>query len=207
MFATVSTPTALSSTFTPKLFSDYSPAQARTRKSALMNQTYAELAQNRRWLMTESERPDPERILSNSTYELLLRRFATPLRPMAKPLPNEALNIWHILEAEREAARELQGKEKGYAEDWWEGSRKKGVKPTEAKEIEKAMLERQAEIRGRMRSEGPEDATVRLAGNSLEARMDGWVERFGKLDVIDEARDEDEMFLSVEGFDDPMEEA
>ncbi len=157
--------------------------------------------------MTESERPDPERILSNSTYELLMRKFATPLRPVAKPLPNEAFRIWHILEAECEAARELQGKAKGYAEDWWEGSRKKGVKPTEAREIEKAMLERQAEIRGRMRSEGPEDATVRLAGNSLEARMDGWVKRFGALEVVDEARDEDGMLPSVEDPDDPMEEA
>ncbi|KAL8919827.1 MAG: hypothetical protein Q9208_006560 [Pyrenodesmia sp. 3 TL-2023] len=156
---------------------------SRTRKSTLMNQTYAELAQNRRWLMTESERPDPERILTNSTYHLLIHKFATPLRPMTKPLPREALHVWHTLEEEREAALALQGKTKGYAEDWWEGSRRKGVKPTEAKDIEQAMSQRQADIRGRMRSEGPGDGARLLERKALETKLEGWVKRFGELEV------------------------
>ncbi|KAL8719911.1 MAG: hypothetical protein Q9225_003140 [Loekoesia sp. 1 TL-2023] len=151
----------------------------RSRINTLINKRNAEIAQNRRWLMTERERPDGDRILSNDNYHLLMRKFCKSLYPVERNLPQEALDIWWILEAERKTALELQGAKGEYAQDWWDGPRKKGVKPEEARKMDKEMNVRRAEIRERMKLEGQDgDGQVRSEANALEARMDVWFQKF-----------------------------
>ncbi|KAL8934081.1 MAG: hypothetical protein Q9211_005417 [Gyalolechia sp. 1 TL-2023] len=171
----------------------------RTHINTLTNHRNAEISQNRRWLMAERERPDGDRILSDENYHLLMRKFSKTLYPIERKLPEAALDIWWILEAERKVALKLQGAKSVFAQDWWIGLRKKGVKPEEARKVGKEMSVRKAEVRGRIKLEGvDENGKVRSEANALEAptgQGDGAIEGNSEADEMQVDEQELGLFL------------